>query len=599
MAVTDNPDWFLFKEQKRKPFQTQNWVPLRANIDYIKVGQFGDTGYLRDTFACGTVAIPLHARELGDRLGWSDVGLHETRHYADEGEYKPADTFRLNWSEPEPNGVSLVMPQHFSLGEIPEWHLHTDLIIALGLRREGDVWIRPNENHVDVVRLHRDPEGEPNSIEVRTEFLRDYLKARNMGLRMTWYKNRDAILPKVDDIPWRDEAPQIDEENYRFRSRVDKLHEGSGMPFGGQTAVFTAGRTDVDLEDDVPTFGPETGENTYSETSTFGHPGKEVFRVEGEIWAEEWVEPAAHSPRVADDHPPSTTYYIVDASGTRESADVLDDEDIGKYLWFRPEVVNDILSRRGGELGWYTKQTGAVQLVYGYYTHFGINDVGLLNAYAYDVAKLPEWQRQIWQGYNVAPDGGVCAELLAAQMEVRPAGTHAPEKHIPIALRDANTLFLDVFGENLFREHGAKSEIVKTLHRFRAVQNSGLFDLAKDITRAVIEDFDIKALHRIAPPQKNEGKGSLKSLERVVAQKLTDPQSAADLLSFLHAIYELRGMTSHLPSSSDSDPYRALGISLGAPAIEQGRQLLHALMYFLAELCRLLFAQTNSESSGK
>lgn len=483
--------------------------------------------------------------------------------------------------------------QHFSLGETPEWHLHTDLILALGLKRESDVWIRPDENFIEVVRLHRNSEGYPNLIEIRTEFIRDYLKARNMGLRMTWYKDRDAILSDIDHIPWRDDAPQIDEENFRFRSRIDELHEGTGMPYGGQTAVFTAGRTDVDLDEDVPEFGPETGDNTYSESRTFGHQGRKVFRVEGEIWAQEWIEPASHSPRVADDHPPSTIHFITDASGTRENADALDNEDVGKYLWFRPDVVNDILSRRGGELEWHTQKTGSVHLVFGYYTHFGINDLGLLNAYAYDVAKLPEWQRQIWQGYNVAPDGGVCAELLAAQMEVRPAGTHAPEKHISIALRDLNGLFSRVFGENLFREHGAKREIVRSLHRFRAIQPSGLFDLAKDITRVVTEDLDIKALHRIAPPQKDEGKSSLKSLERVVAQKLSDARSAADLLSFLHAIYELRGMTSHLPSSSNSDPYRALGISSTAPNIEKGRQLLHALMYFLAELCRLLSAQAH------
>lgn len=596
MALTDNPDWFLFKDQKRKLFQRQNWIPLRANVDYVKINRFGDNGYLRDSFACGTVAIPLKSRELGDRLGWSDIGLHETRHYADKDGYKPADSFRLDWSNPEIVGVSLILPQHFSLGEAPEWHVHTDLIIALGLRREGDVWIKPDENHAEVIRLRRDSDGSPNLVEIRTEFLRDYLKARDMGLRMTWYKDRDAILSQIDHIRWKDDPPQIDEPNYRFRSLIAELHEGSGMPFGGQTAVFRSGRTDVDPDDDVPEFGPETGENTYSETDTFGHPGAKVFRIEGEIWAEEWVEPAEHSPRVADDHPPSTTFFIVDASGTRESADVLDDEDVGKYLWFRPDVVNDILSRRGGELGWYTQKTGALQLTYGYHTHFGINDAGLLNAYAYDVAKLPEWQRQIWQGHNVAPDGGVCAELLAAQMEVRPAGTHAPEKHIPVALRDVDQLFSEVFGENLFREHRAKKDIIRTLHRFRAVQPSGLFELAKDITRTVIEDFDVKALHRISAPQKDQGKGSLKSLERVVAHKLTDLQSAADLLSFLHAIYELRGMTSHLPSSSDSDPYRSLGISRTAPPVEQGRQLLHALMYFLAELCRLLYAQTGDSS---
>lgn len=589
-------EWFLFKDKRRQPLQKQNWIPLRANVDHKKVGHFGDSDYLRDTFACGSIAIPLANRSLGDSLGWSEIGLHETRHYAGVDDYKPADTFRLNWSEPEPNGVSLVVAQHFSLGERPIWHLHTDLIVALGLKREGDTWLRPDEDFIDVVRLRRKGDGHPILLEIRTKFLRDYLRARKMALRVAWYCNRDAVVQNVDAVSWKDNPPSIREENYRFETRVDELHEGSGMPFGGQTAVFKAGRTDVDPDEDVPEFGPETDENTYSESHTFGHTGSKVFRLEGEIWAEDWVEPAIHSPRVGDDHPPSAFSFIIDTSGTRESADVLNDEDIGKYLWFRAEVVNDVLSRQGGELSWYTKQTGAVEIVYGYSTHFGINEKGLLNAYAYDVAKLPEWQRQIWQGYNVAPDGGVSRELLASQMEVRPAGTHAPEKHIPQALRDVNNLFLQVFGESLFREHGHKEEIVKTLHRFRAIPPQGLFDLAKDVTRVITEDFDTKALHRIAPPKKDEGKRSLKSLERVVAQNLTDDRRAAMLLSFLHAIYELRGMTSHLPSSSSEiDPMRQLSVPANAPAVEQGRLLLHAVMCFLAELARLLTQKAAQE----
>ncbi|MEZ5680589.1 MAG: hypothetical protein R3E14_04755 [Erythrobacter sp.] len=589
-------DWYLFKDLKRKPLQRNNWIPLRAIEHQRKIGTFGNIGYLRDTFACGSVAIPIAHRELAERLGWSDIGLiHETRPYADEDGYKPADKFLLDWSEPEPSGVSLVINQSFGFERPAEWHLHQDLVIALGLIREGDVWVRPDEDFIDVVRMHKDNEGEPKKIEIRTEFLRDYLKARKMALRIAWYRDRDSIIDEAEQIDWRDEPPTLKEENYRFEARFHEVHKGSGMPFGGQTAVFTARRTDVYPEDDVPEFDEEGENNTSSESRTFGDPGEKVFRVEGEIWAEEWIEPAQFSPRVAYDKPPSSASFIVDTSGTRETADVLDDEDIGKYLWFRPDVANDILGRRNGSITWYTKYTGAVQLTYGYPTHFGINDLGLLNTYAYDVAKLPEWQRIIWQGYNVAPDGGVCRELLAAQMEVNPAGTLPPEKHIPIALRDLEILFGKCFEGRLFRDHAAKEDILGEVHRFRALRPNGLYDLAKDVTRLVTEDLDVKSLHKIAPPEGKDGRGSLKSLERLVAKELANPEDAAHLLSFMHAIYALRGMTSHLPSSDASqDPFRMLGIDANAPTIEQGRQLLHATMYFLAELARLLFEKSKS-----
>jgi len=582
-------EWYLFEDLKRRPMQKGVWIPLRAIENYQKEKTFGDVGYIRDTFACGSLAVPASARSLGEDLRWSDIGVgHDTRHYADEEGYKAVDEFWLNWSDRSPAGVDLVITQSFGPDHDTIWHLNQDLVIALGLLREGDIWVRPDEGYVDVVRLKRDRNDQPTRIDIRTEYLRDYLAARQMALRIAWYRDRDTVVATADHIEWQNDPPSINEDHYRFETRFHDLHEGSGMPFGGQTAVFTARRTDVDPEEDVPEFGPETDENVDSESHTFGQKGAKVFRVEGKIWSEEWIEPSNASSRVRDDEIPSSASYLIDTSGSRESADVLDDEDIGKYLWFRPDVVNDLLARRGSRITWYTRYTGAVELTYGYHTHFGINSIGLLNAYAYDVAKLPEWQRIIWQGYNVAPDGQVCRELLAAQMEVRPAGTHAPERHLREAIHGVGELFEGRFAVNLFREHTLKSNIINILHRFRSLQPNGLYDLAKDVTRAIIEDLNIKALHQIAPPEGSDGRGSLKSLERLIGTELTDEKEAHHLMSIMFGVYELRGITSHLPSSETEEAFKLACVDNSAHPLEQGRQLLHAVMFFLAELSRLL-----------
>ena len=73
-------DWFLFKDIRRRPLQDAAWIPLRAIEDYIKEKTFGEVGYLRHTFACGSLAVPLEHRSLGEELSWSDIGVgHETR----------------------------------------------------------------------------------------------------------------------------------------------------------------------------------------------------------------------------------------------------------------------------------------------------------------------------------------------------------------------------------------------------------------------------------------------------------------------------------------------------------------------------------------
>ena len=76
------------------------------------------------------------------------------------------------------------------------WHLHQDLVIALGLKREGDIWLCPDEGYIDVAHLKRREDGSAYLLEIRAEHLKDYLCARNMALYITSYRNRKII---VDD----------------------------------------------------------------------------------------------------------------------------------------------------------------------------------------------------------------------------------------------------------------------------------------------------------------------------------------------------------------------------------------------------------------
>ena len=419
-----------------------------------------------------------------------------------------------------------------------------------------------------------------------------------MALRTAWYRDRDAILRSADNIEWRDAPPSVSESHYRFETRYHELHEGSGgMPFGGQSAVFTARRTDVYPDDDVPAFGPETDENIEAGSRTYGHEGDRVFRVEGEIWCEEWVEPSAHSIRVRGDEVPSTTSFIIDASGETQSADELNNEDIGKYLWFRPDIIPNLLARRGSKWQWHTRETGNIELTYGYHVHFGVNRFGLINAYAYDIGKLPEWQRRIWQGFNSHPEGGVSTELLDAQMRVKPARTLAPERHISEALRAVDDQFLARFGIRLFRSHASRSAISASIHRFRALDQRGVFALAKDISRLFVETIDVTELHKIAPPPKNgSGTGSIKSLERVLAT-ITSPSEARIALTRLVGIYELRGADAHLPSLELDESFELAGVDKSASPLEQGLQMLLRTMQLLGGLHKLL--DSNSVASNR
>ena len=151
-----------------------------------------------------------------------------------------------------------------------------------------------------------------------------------------------------------------------------------------------------------------------------------------------------------------------------------------RWLWFKPDVIRSILQHRGSSLYWYTRDTGAVTLNPGWSgVHFGINNLGLINVYAKDIAFLPDWQQRVWVGANVAPDGKVSTELLDSQMRGKPADTIAPEHQFRRAYDLTNQEFLRKTGRALFRPHQASDELFLKTHRFRSLDRAGLFDSKK------------------------------------------------------------------------------------------------------------------------
>jgi hypothetical protein len=569
--------WFEMPDLRRRQIATAVWVPLRASETINSEGQYGEPDSHEEIFYAGSVAFPPASRPLAETLGWHDLGLHSGGPYAFKDKpYKTAEVYQYN--DGEDVGIDLIFEQRVS-GHSNIWHINSDLILALGLIQEDDSWVRPEESYVDVIRERRDKSGKVVAIEIRSEFLRDYLAARGLALRVAYYRRRMAILREKPELNWPSEHIEVTQPHDRFEARIFEVDE-TGGPFGGGVAIFHAWRTDVDPEEDVPVFGPESDLNTDSRSTTYTRGGTKFFRVEGELWREEWIEPSERSERVRGDRPTEQVFFSVDAAGTRLPSTALNNEDIGRYLWFDPRVAPALLSRRGSGIRWYTAYTGSIWCSPSCPIHFGINRLGLINVYAYDVAKYPVWQQKVWAGHNVAPDGSVCAELLAAQMRAQPASTKAAEELLGLAMDDIDKLFQEKFAAPLFRPHHATGEILKAIHRFRATDSSGLLSLAKDLARVVADRIDVNVLRKIISPPRGEEWRSLKSLEKALSTRV-EPARAASIVSPLFGIYELRLGDAHLPSSEINDALRKVRVDQAAPFVEQGAQLIYGAAYSL------------------
>jgi len=265
----------------------------------------------------------------------------------------------------------------------------------------------------------------------------------------------------------------------------------------------------------------------------------------------------------------------------------LQDEDDPRWLWFNPKVILSLIRRRGGELKWYTQETGGVSCSPAYGVQFGINGAGLITVYASDIAKLPTWQQQIWAGFNTAPEGGVSKELLSAQMEARVAETTAPEAVLPEVLEALNATFVRRIGTPLFRKHPATADLILAVHRFRAAETGGFLALAKDLARIIADRIDAAAIQRVVPPPPRENWRSLKSLEKYLGTILPGAEARRSVAPLVGA-YQLRLGDAHLPSSDLEEAYRLVRVNPASPGVEQGFWLLASVVSSLMNIDRSL-----------
>lgn len=581
-------EWILQTRETRRRFDNSTWVPLRA-LETLEDGRadLQTVGYVSEFFGCGSVAFPPEHRERAERLSWGQIGIsHSVRPYAyDDGHYSPVDEFEYN--DREPFGVELVYEHDQPVVGGRKWILSPDLVIALRLVKDGNSWVRPEEDFVEVVREKLEEDGSHTSIEIKREFLLDYLAARGLALRLSYYRRRIENVPSLIGTEY-EELVDVDEERDggRFELRLRELDR----VFGGSWASFRVWRTDVDPEEDAPVMGPERDDNTESEQRQGQRGGYVGVRVEGEFWRDEWIDHKGLSVRVRGDADSALPHFVTETDGTRVASQDLKDEDIGRWLWFRPGVVDELLAHRGFSLKWYTRETGAIISTSGYQTHFGINSADLLTIYAYDIAKLPTWEQHVWASNNVAPEGKVSPELLMSQVEARPASTDAFEELLFQTMRLLERSFKDGYGISLFTHEIDDQAAMQVVTRFVSAERSTLLRLAKELVRVFSDRVNVRELRKIAARPDKDKLGSNKLLEDVLAQKV-GVDKARSVFSVVAGVYDMRLADAHPASDKVADALKLAGIDTSQSFLKQGEQLIYNFGSTIYMVGKLIFGE--------
>src|SRR5262249_3402533 len=201
-------------------------------------------------------------------LSWTHVmgGSGDKPWIGAEKEFHSASEF-----EYDVKGSLPVLVQYIEVERSRDLYVNQDVVLGLGLKRLGDVWGGPEEDNVEVVRLLRNSERRPVRLEIKAEFLKDYLCAASSGLILLTYESRRAVGERFEKFDREDEDFEGESSSYEWKGALREVFEGNSLlDILGQARVLHAWRTDIDYDEDIPSyeFPGETASNSYDVKSS-------------------------------------------------------------------------------------------------------------------------------------------------------------------------------------------------------------------------------------------------------------------------------------------------------------------------------------------
>lgn len=375
------------------------------------------------------------------------------------------------------------------------------------------------------------------------------------------------------------------DENAKWELYSTEIIEGGG--FSSEIFVQEVWRIDVSEYDEIPDLSANpSNENLESKNYTIRarEEKKKLCKTFSRLWKKEWIESATSSPKVREDEEQEKVFFKIDETGKEVSKNEL--KNCGKWLWFNPNVINYILEIKNTKLIFCTRETGIIECTYGYNVYFGVNDLGKINIFSEDIAMLPTWIQKKFSGFNITPEGGISKELYQIEINMEEVSTPPLEEDFKHLYFSLNKLFNKKYNINLFNRHEDTQKLIKSVHRFKAYNDEGVFKLAKEISRVIVETINLKEIKKLLNSKDKEIK-SIKAIQKIL-ETLVDEKKAKETLTSLVAIYELRHGDAHLPGNNILEAFNLINIDEEMLPIKKGEVLIHLCCKMMIEIRQVI-----------
>ena len=264
---------------------------------------------------------------------------------------------------------------------------------------------------------------------------------------------------------------------------------------------------------------------------------------------------------------------VYDKSGELRDLNDFRNDNRMTHLYFKPELVNALFAELEARIRWDARYTGEISFLPDSSISFVTNDTtGVINAIAKDIAMLPYEAQRIWVSYNCQQGDEAPENLNIGHLQGDCDNTNAPETLFFDELMRIHYVFRNKFGALLFREHNDLEFFTRKIHRFRAVENDGLWPLTKDIVKASIKRIDKQSLiHALG--EVKEGIEPLELLEELFLKYTGKKEQIVPL-----SVLDNQGQVDALLSSSDiEDFYECFRIDRQNSPVSQSVDLLQSV----------------------
>jgi hypothetical protein len=351
----------IYHDPNSEPFVTlsgyETWTPLKLR----------DMGLDSELIGYRSFMINLENKEDAfNGLDYSDMNSFATGYFDEDASGKRKYITGESWEHHAGLIVEpLYVKRQWTGLDISFYEPSQAMILYLNLFNNNDEWIDPYKQECVIRHVNKEEtiEGAKHMIrriEIKTEYLKDYLAARESGLFISRYARRTVLFKSPEEVPMKSEYLDIANGNWSFLSSINNASFGMIAP------------------------GKILGES----------------EIRQKFWIEPFPQPKRWDANKGTEFKGGVLFTLHDGRKGEYNTEKGHQGDYFKLISFNPRIMEIFLNRLHFDYEEYSRETMGLKFPNGESLHVAINPSGQIQAWWGQIAKLSMDYQELLSPYS-------------------------------------------------------------------------------------------------------------------------------------------------------------------------------------------------------